>query len=57
MLGSRKKAKLPNYNFSNTTTKLFIQVRMGEGEFKKVGWRKEQAKFEKDGVEEVEDGR
>ena len=30
---------------------------MGKGEFKKVAWRKEQAKFEKDDVEEFEDGR
>ena len=25
---------------------------MGQGEFKMIGWRKEQAKFEKDDVEE-----
>ena len=29
---------------------------MGKGEVK-VGWRKEQVKFEKDDVKEVEDGR
>ena len=30
---------------------------MGEWKFKKVGLGKEQAKFEKDDVEKVEDGR
>ena len=30
---------------------------MGEGEDKKVGLNKEQSKFEKEDVEEVEDGR
>ena len=48
-----EKAKFPNDNFSKTTIKLFIQVRRGEGEVKKVGWRKEQAKFEKEKVVEV----
>ena len=40
-----------------TTTKLFNQVRMGGGEDKKVGLSKEQAQFEKEDVEEVEDGK
>ena len=34
-----------------------LQLRMGEGEFKKVGLRKEQAKLEKEDVNEVEGGR
>jgi hypothetical protein len=49
LLGSRKKAKFPNYSCSITTTKPLSQVRMGDvWEFKKVGWRKEQAKLEKE---------
>ena len=52
-----EKTKLPKYNFSATTKKLFNQVKMGEGEFKKVGLRKELAKFEKQDVEEVVNGR
>ena len=35
----------------------YNQVRIGEMELKKVGLRKEQAKFEKEDVEEVDDGR
>ena len=30
---------------------------MEEGEFKMVGWRKEQPKFEKEGVEKILGGR
>ena len=29
---------------------------MGEGELKKVGWKKKQAYFEKEDMDEVEDG-
>ena len=57
MLGSRKKAKFPDYIFLTTITKLFKQVRMGEGEDKKVGLSKEQGNFEKEDVKEVEGGR
>ena len=57
MLGSRKKTKLPKYNTSTITTKLLNPVRMGEGEFKYVGCWKEQAIFEKEDEEEVEDGK
>ena len=57
MLGSRKKAKFLNYNFSTTSTKPLNEVRMGEREIKKVGWRKTQAQFEKKGVEKVQDVR
>ena len=35
----------------------FSPIRMGEWEFKKEGWRKEQAKFEKENVKVIEDGR
>ena len=44
-----------NYNFPTKTTKPSYKVRMGE--IKKVGSRKEQAMFEKEDVEKVEDGR
>ena len=58
MLGTRKKSLIPKLQlFFTTTTKIFSQVRIGEWEFKKEGWRKEQAKFEKEDVKEVEDGR
>ena len=57
MLGTRKKLNSQIATFFTTTTKIFSQVRIGEWEFKKEGWRKEQAKFEKEDVKEVEDGR
>ena len=53
MLGSRKKAKFPNYNFPTTS----IQVRIREVKLQKVGLRKAQAKFQKEDVEEGDGGR
>ena len=54
MLGSRKKANFPNYNFPTTILIPLNQVKM---ELKKEGLRKEQAKFEKEDMEELDDGR
>ena len=57
MLGSRKEAKFPIYNFLTTITKFLIMAGWGDGEDKKVILSKDLAKIEKDDVEEVEDGR
>ena len=49
------KKRLSEFNLKRRNP-VFLPRRR-EGEFKKVGWRKEQAKFEKVVVEEVKDGR
>ena len=43
-------------NFAATTTMLFNQVNMEEGEVKKVEWRTEKGRVEKGVVEEVGKG-
>ena len=56
LLGSRKKLNSQITTFL-TQQSFLIKSGWGEGEDKKVGLSKEQAKFEKEDVEEVEDGR
>ena len=57
MLGSRKKLNSQIASFLTLQQNFLIKLGLGEGEDKKVGLSKEQAKFEKEDVEEVEDGR
>ena len=57
MLGSRKKLNSQITTFLTQQHSFLIKSGWGEWEYKKVGFSKEQAKFEKGDVEEVEDGR
>ena len=57
MFGSRKKAKFRNHNFPTTTTMPLTQLSIRLVDPKKLGLRKDPAKFEKENVEEVDGGR
>ena len=56
-LAAEKKLNSQISYFHTTTTMPLNQVRIGEMKLRKVGLRKEQANFEKEDVEEVDDGR
>ena len=52
-----EKSKFPNKTFLTQQQSFLMNSEWGQGEDKKVGLSKEQAKLEKEDVEEVEDGR
>ena len=57
MLGSRKNLNSQITTYLTKQQSFSIKVSMGKWEDKKVGLSKEQAKFEKENVEKVKDGR
>ena len=57
MLGSRKKLNSQITTFRPQQQSFLMKSGWGEGDKKKVGLNKEQAKCEKEDVEEVEDWR